>query len=172
MIGRRNNRLHRICARCLLTAGLVLTVHSAAHAEHADINLLVSQSQKQAEARDDTEPPQGGVNETPVFKMISSEPGTMQFVFVNLYPHREVPGAVVRYYITPIRELGQKDTPSPDDGHAVMKGQVTMPFKPKCRVGARLQFTLPEPGFYRVRVDTQNTQSDHEHFSAIDLIAE
>jgi hypothetical protein len=36
-------------------------------------------------------------------------------------------------------------------------------------VGARLNVRIDEPGIYLVRVDTQNTQSDHEHFSAIDL---
>ncbi len=52
--------------------------------------------------------------------MFAGEPGTMQFGFVNTYPHRDVPSvvvryAVVRYYVTPIRELGQKDTPAGDD---------------------------------------------------------
>jgi hypothetical protein len=156
----------------LLTVGLMLAVGSVARAEHGDINLSVSQSGKQVEAHADTEPPQGGLNETPVFKMKAGEPASLQFIFVNVYPHREVPGVTVRYYVTPIHEPGQKETPSPDDGHAVMRGQMTMPFKPQCRAGARLQFTLPAPGCYRVRIDTRNTQSDHEHFSAIDLVSE
>jgi len=159
--------------RCLLWSGLLVASGSIARAEHADINLLVSQAGKQAESHAETDPPPlGGMTKPPVFKMKAGEPGVMQFVFVNTYPHREIPGVIVRYYVTPIRELGQKETPSPDDGHAVTQGQVTTTFKPKCRVGARLQFTLPKPGCYRVRVDSRKTQSDHEHCSAIDLVAE
>jgi hypothetical protein len=52
---------------------------------------------------------------------------------------------------------------------AVAQGTVNMNFKPKCRVGARFNLRIDDPGIYVVRVDTQNTQSDHEHFSAIDL---
>ena len=37
---------------------------------------------------------------------------------------------------------------------------------------ARVSFTLKEPGVYLLRVQTANTKSDHEHFSAIDLQAE
>jgi hypothetical protein len=161
-----------ICAPWILAVGVLFLCSSAARAEHAAIDLLVSQSDKQAEAHADEEPPLGGLYETPVFNMKAGEPAVMQFIFVNIYPHRELPQATVRYYVIPIRELGQKETPSPDDGQAVVLGQVIMPFKPKCRVGARLQFTVPEPGLYRMRVDTLNTQSDHEHFSAIDLVVQ
>ena len=48
-------------------------------------------------------------------------------------------------------------------------GQFTMDFKPDCRVGTRFKFKISEPGFYSARVETLNSQSDHEHFSAIDL---
>jgi hypothetical protein len=47
-----------------------------------------------------------------------------------------------------------------------------MDFKPKCRVGARVTFKIAKPGLYLIRVQTINTQSDHEHFSAVDLQAE
>lgn len=161
-----------ICAPWILTIGIVSACGSAAYAEHASIDLLVSQLDKQAESHADEEPPLGGMLETPVFNMKAGEPAVMQFIFVNIYPHRELPDATVRYYVVPIRELGQKETPSPEDGQAVMLGQVKTPFKPKCRVGARLQFTVPEPGLYRMRIDTLNTQSDHEHFSAIDLVVQ
>ncbi len=29
---------------------------------------------------------------------------------------------------------------------------------------------IDTPGVYLIRVETRNTQSDHEHFSAIDLV--
>lgn len=172
MSGQQHTPWRRICAAGIVTLAVLLACSATVRAEHASIDLMVSQSNKQAEAHADEEPPLGGSFETPVFHMKAGEGAVMQFVFVNIYPHRETPNVTVRYYVIPIRQLGQKATPSPDDGQAVMQGQVTMPFKPKCRVGARLQFAVPEPGLYRMRVDTLNTQSDHEHFSAIDLVAE
>jgi hypothetical protein len=39
-------------------------------------------------------------------------------------------------------------------------------------VGARVAFRVPEPGVYLLRVDSFHTNSDHEHFAAIDLQAE
>ena len=57
----------------------------------------------------------------------------------------------------------------PDLDKAVTKGSFTLNFKPKARVGARVAFKIKEPGFYLLRVHTTNTNSDHEHFSAIDL---
>lgn len=172
MTWRLGARMTGTCVKSCTWLAALLAIGSQARAEHADISLLVAQSGVQVEAHADTEPPQGGWNKTPVFRMKAAEPGMMQFIFVNTYPHREIPGVTVQYYVTPIREPGQKNTPSPGDGNAVMQGRVVMPFKPQCRVGARLQFTLPQPGCYRVRIDTRNTNSDHEHFAAIDLIAE
>jgi hypothetical protein len=54
----------------------------------------------------------------------------------------------------------------------VTEGRFKSNFKPKCRVGARVAFTIKEPGIYLLRVDTSNTNSDHEHFSAIDVQVE
>jgi hypothetical protein len=52
------------------------------------------------------------------------------------------------------------------------QGSFTLNFKPKARVGARVTFKLSKPGVYLLRVQSENTQSDHEHFSAIDVQAE
>ena len=45
-----------------------------------------------------------------------------------------------------------------------------MDFKPGRKAGQRSTLKIDEPGAYLVRVETRNTQSDHEHFAAIDLI--
>ena len=66
------------------------------------------------------------------------------------------------------RAFGAKEVPDLKTS-AVTEGKVNMNFKPKCRVGARFNIRIDDPGIYLVRVETQNTQSDHEHFSAIDL---
>ena len=51
----------------------------------------------------------------------------------------------------------------------VTQGAATLDFKPKCRIGALLKFSIDTPGIYLVRVETRNTKRDHEHFAAIDL---
>jgi hypothetical protein len=36
-------------------------------------------------------------------------------------------------------------------------------------VGTRQHFTIRQPGNYLLRVESQRTQRDHEHFAAIDI---
>ena len=38
--------------------------------------------------------------------------------------------------------------------------------------GGRTGFTIDRPGAYLIRVESRETQSDHEHFAAVDLIVE
>ena len=158
-------------------------------AEHARIDLSVSRpegDEEQVSASADEEPPAGGVNEPPVLHVKVNEPLVLQFIFTNIYPHRVVEGVTVRYYVVHVTELGRKPAPSSIrqrtdaddesqpylDGGVVARGEFTMDFKPDCRVGTRLKFKITEPGLYSARVESLNTQSDHEHFSAIDLVAE
>ncbi len=164
-----------LCGRLLRFALIALTVSlfstPAAHAEHADISLLVISPDGRANANGDEEPPLGGRKKIPILKVKAKDPLVMQYFLTNLYPHKEHKGVIVRYYVVPIETLRQKSTPPLKDGF-LMQGKVVMNFKPKCRVGARFQFRIPNPGLYRVRIDTLNTQSDHEHFSSIDLEVE
>jgi hypothetical protein len=148
---------------------------SAARAEHAKIRLTVeSKSADTAEAFDDDEPPTGGRDKRVVAKVKVGEPLAMQFILTNVYPHEIRKDVIVRYYVVRIDKVRQKPTPvlketKPAD--IVAQGQVQMNWKPKCRVGARLKFRIRKAGVYRVKVETANTKSDHEHFAAIDLIA-
>ena len=159
-----------LCGALLaLAAGLAGV--SPAPAEHANIDLSVTARDGDAHAVTDEEPPEGGVIERPILQVRVDEPLVMQFFFTNIYPHGVVKGVTVRYYVVRIDELGQKETPSLEYGEVVVEGAVNMNFKPDCRVGARLRFRISEPGNYRVRVDSLNTASDHEHFAAIDIEA-
>jgi hypothetical protein len=149
-----------------------------AFAEHANINLRVfrldpvtGQSMEEAAATADQEPPAGGVQPRPLFKVKANEPLVMQFILVNTYPHGTNKDVAVRYFVVPEKSPRQKELPDPADG-AVTQGKFILNFQPKCRVGARVAFTVREPGVYLLRVDTLNTGSDHEHFSAIDLRVE
>jgi hypothetical protein len=42
--------------------------------------------------------------------------------------------------------------------------------KPGGKAGQRSTVKIDTPGVYLIRIETRNTHSDHEHFSAIDLV--
>ncbi len=160
----------------VVVTGLLVT--SVVSAEHASISLRVlrvdpatGQSKEEVEAGADQEPPVGGVAPRPMFKATPGEPLTLQFFFTNTYPHGVTKDVTIRYFVVKTTKVKQKETPDPRDG-AVVQGSFTLNFKPKSRVGARVPFTIREPGVYLLRVDSLNTQSDHEHFSAIDVVVE
>ncbi len=161
-------------ARLLLALLAAAAWQGAARAEHATIDLramridpATGQSAEEAAAHADQEPPPGGVNPRPLLKARANEPLVLQFILTNTYPHGDVKDVTVQYFVVREEKAGQKAVPDP--AHAALKGSFTMNFKPKCRVGARVGFTVREPGIYLLRVQTLNTNSDHEHFSAIDL---
>ena len=161
-------------AACLVVAALPL----AAHAEHARIDLTVSRVDADGavvgdavSASADQEPPAGGYNERPVAKFKAGEPLALQFVLTNTYPHGVKKDVTVRYYVVREEKPGQKSVPDLKKG-TLTEGQFTMNFKPKCRVGSRVLFSIKDVGVYLLRVETLNTDSDHEHFAAIDVQVE
>lgn len=175
--GLMNTRDTRTYAnRCLTLAALLLMTLACveARAEHAGIDLTVIGPDGQAAAQADEEPPVGGQNPRPKLVTHAGDPLVLQFFLTNKYPHATVKNVSVRYFVLRTGDLSLKTVPNLKR-HAedvVTQGKVTMNFKPDCRVGTRLQFQIDQPGIYLVRVETQNTQSDHEHFSAIDLVVE
>ena len=165
--------------RCtvLALAGLVAWP-LAAGAEHARIDLRLfrldpgtGQTRDEAHAYADTDPPAGGFNPRPLLKVKAGEPLVLQFVFTNTYPHGVKRNVTVRYFVVREEKARQKKVPALDRG-VVTQGHFKLDFKPKGRVGARVRFTIKERGVYLLRVESQNTDSDHEHFSAIDVKAE
>lgn len=170
--------------RAAVIVGVLIGFAPAARAEHATIDLRVSTSENEAAATADEAPPAGGREDPPVLNVKVNEPLVLQFFFTNTYPHRVVDHVTVRYYVVRVAKLGRKPRPSfsewaapgenplPLDEGVVTKGQFVMDFKPECRVGTRVKFRINEPGIYSARVESVNTQSDHEHFSAIDLVVE
>lgn len=154
-------------ARLLLSAACLAFIGSTAWAEHAVIKLQITSPDGKQESFADQEPPAGGIKRRPRISVTHGKPLIFEFVLTNAYPHKQIEGVVVRYFVV---RTGAFVKEVPDlKASAVTEGTVNMNFKPKCRVGARVNVRIDEPGIYLVRVDTQNTQSDHEHFSAIDL---
>jgi hypothetical protein len=161
-----------------LVAVVLGTMPLLAHAEHASINLRVlrvdaesSKTLDEAKAVADEEPPAGGINPRPICKVRVNEPLLLQFILTNIYPHGELKDVTVRYFVVREDKAGQKKLPDLSKG-TVVQGSFNVNLRPKARVGARAAFTIREPGVYLLRVDTANTKSDHEHFSAIDIQAE
>ena len=154
--------------RLFLSAVCLVLVASNAWAEHAVIKLQITSPDGKQESFADQEPPAGGIKRRPRISVAHGKPLVFEFVLTNAYPHKQIEGVVVRYFVVRTGAFGAKEVPDLKE-RAVTEGTVSMNFKPKCRVGARLNVRIDEPGIYLVRVDTQNTQSDHEHFSAIDL---
>jgi hypothetical protein len=145
-----------------------------ARAEHASIDLNIyrldagtGQTMGEASAHADQEPPAGGVSPRPVFKAKVNDSLVLQFFLTNTYPHGDLKDVTVNYFVVRQEKAGQKQLP--EMKNEVVKGSFTLNFKPKAKVGARMAFTVKEPGIYLLRVQTLNTNSDHEHFSAIDL---
>jgi hypothetical protein len=161
--------------RYALALLIELTWGTMGYAEHARITLRVAhldpatgRMSDETTASADTEPPTGGLNPRPVAQARVNEPLVMEFFFDNVYPHGEKKNVTVRYAVVREEKAGQKTLPDLSTG--VVTGKFTLNFKPKTRVaGARVAFTIKEPGVYLIRVDSVNTDSDHEHFSAIDL---
>ena len=138
-------------------------------AEHASIELTLSGGGRQVEAFTDQEPPAGGVQKRPVLTVKAGDPLVFQFFLTNVYPHGLVSNVTVRYRVSPV--AGEKEAKAAAPPRAtVTEGSMTLNFKPRCRVGSRVCFKAPAPGRYLVRVDTEGTKSDHEHFSAVELV--
>jgi hypothetical protein len=154
----------------LLTASTVAWMATtAAHAEHAKINLEVSTARENVTAFVDQTPPESGKNPRPVLKAKVNEPIRIKFMLTNVYPHKLLENVVVHFYIARQEKVGQKELPDLK-GDVVMETAFDMDFKPGTKAGQRSTVKIDTPGVYLIRLETKNTQSDHEHFSAIDLV--
>ena len=153
--------------------GLVLLALPAgrARAEHFDIDLTIEAGRDRQTAHSDTDPPFEGHQPRPVVKGKAGESLVLQFFFTSAFPHGVEKGVVVHYYVAPEKAVGQKGRP--DFGKDVVtEGQFVLDFKPKGKVGLRHRLRIDRPGVYLVRVESDHSDSDHEHFAALDLVIE
>ena len=156
----------------LIVASLVGTALAApALAEHARIELEVVGQDGQATARVDQTPPEWGKNPRPVLRVKAGEPVKVRFLLTNVYPHKTLANAVVHLFVAAEAKAGQKELPDLDDS-VVLESAFDVDLKPGAKVGQRSTIRIDRPGAYLIRVETRNTESDHEHFAAIDLVVE
>src|SRR4051812_21281923 len=155
--------------RHLLTFTLLAAVPASALAEHAKINLDISAAGEQVTAFVDQTPPEHGKNPRPVLKARAGDPIKIQWTLTNVYPHKTLENVVVHFYVAREQAVGQKPTPDLGvEANVVFESAFEMDFKPGAKAGARQTLRVDRPGVYLIRLETRQTQSDHEHFAAVD----
>jgi len=159
-------------AKGLFALLVVAMLACPAWAEHFDFDVTVTSAKDKARSSTDTYPPPQGRNPRPVCHAKMGEPLVFQFFMSSNFPHDAIKGVTVRYFIVPIPKVGSPDVPNSGDD-ALVSGHFIMDFKPDTgKVGLRQVFHAAKPGVYLVRVQSENSDSDHEHFSALDLVVE
>jgi hypothetical protein len=152
-------------------AVVVAAFPSAAFAEHAKVNLDVVTPSEQKTAHVDQTPPEWGKNPRPVVKAKVNDPIKIQWTFTNVYPHKTLENVVVHFFVVRQSKVGQKELPDMR-GDVVVESAFEMDFKPGAKAGQRNTLKIDTPGVYLVRVESRGTDSDHEHFAAVDLVVE
>jgi hypothetical protein len=155
-----------------VTTALVLALAfcGSVRAEHAKINLDVAVAGgEQVTAHVDQTPPESGKNPRPVIHARAGQPIRIHWILTNVYPNKTLQDVVVHFFIAPQEKVGQRELPTLGDD-VVLETAFDMDFQPGGKAGGRQTIRIDEPGVYLVRVETRQTQSDHEHFSAIDLV--
>jgi hypothetical protein len=150
-----------------LVAFLAMAINACA--EHAKINLDVTVGRETATAHVDQTPPDSGKSPRPVVKAKVNEQIRINYLLTNVYPHKTLENVVVHFYVARQDKVGQKELPDLK-GDVVTESAFDMDFKPGSKAGQRTTLKIDTAGVYLIRVETRNTQSDHEHFSAIDLV--
>jgi hypothetical protein len=137
---------------CLLVALMLVLPYPSANAEpsraeHAKITLDVTAKGETVTAFVDQTPPEHGKNPRPTIKAKEGEAIKIQYMLTNVYPHKTLENVVV-------------------------ESAIEMDFKPGAKAGSRMTLRAPKAGTYLIRIESRQTQSDHEHFAAVDLIVE
>ena len=147
---------------------LLALLASSARAEHFDIKLTATAPNGTSkEAFADETPPIGGLNPRPVLRAKAGDTIAFQFIMTNVYEHESARNAGVRFYIVREQRAGQKAVPPLVNLTA--EGSFTFDLKPKAKIGGKERVVIAQPGIYLLRVESQRTQREHEHFAAIDL---
>lgn len=142
-----------------------------AGAEHFEITLSVQTSQGRAESGWDTFPPEGGLNPRQSVTAAAGEEVQVEWRLRSEFPHGVMKKVVIRLYVAPEREAGQKAPPLPGTPR-VVDNSFTADFLPHHSARGAFRFRAPAPGAYLVRLQSETTQTEHghEHFGAVDLV--
>ncbi len=153
----------------------ILLCTGPAIAEHFNIVVQAeSGNDKVATNSTDTTPPIGGVNPRPVLILKSGALVKITWTMASGFPHGTMKKVGVHFFVVRQQALGQKPVPDPAGAGGVVDNTFSMDFEPTSVASGSVQFRAPEPGFYLVRVQSEDTHVEHghEHFSALDLNVE
>jgi hypothetical protein len=154
----------------LVTFLTLMAWAAPARAEHFEIELTVQTPREKVTSHSDTSPPPQGLNPRPACHAKRGEDLVLQFFFTSNFPHGTKKNVGVHYFIQ--RQHRPGDKPIEPADRDFLSGKLVMNFKPDGRAGLRQQFHIDVPGAYLVRVESDQSDSDHEHFSALDLIVD
>ena len=152
---------------------LLLGFASGAYAEHFEIQLTVSTPKDKAIAFADTFTPdkQQGMKPRPVCHAKAGDELILQFFCASNFPHDSIKNVTIRYFVVAQDKVAQDAVPAREN--SIMQGHFIMDFKPTAgKVGLRQKLKIDKAGVYLVRVESENSDNDHEHFAALDLIIE
>ena len=151
--------------------GAVALLVRRAAAEHFDIALKAQVDRQLAEASTDTTPPLGGVNPRPVLHMKATDTVHINWKLKSIFPHGSMKNVTIHFFVVREKDLGQKPCPDPAGPAGILNNSFTMDFSPTGVSSGAVTMTLPGPGNYLVRVQSEDTheEHDHEHFSALDI---
>ena len=94
--------------RLLLSAVCLALAASNAWAEHAVIKLQITSPDGKQESFADQEPPAGGIKRRPRISVTHGKPLVFEFVLTNAYPHKQIEGVVVRYFVVRTVAFGRE----------------------------------------------------------------
>lgn len=153
-----------------------------ARAEHYLIELSVESPRGTVQAPTDPDDEPDTYRPTPAAVVQHGEPLVLQFVMTNVYPHETRRDIGVHYWIRRQADDATPETidtsaPSEDGDGATaadakelpLDGRFVVNFKPKGMAGLRQKLRLHDPGTYLLRVQSEHSHSDHEHFSQLIL---
>jgi hypothetical protein len=160
----------------LLAAAVAVTAFGAVlfrpvRAEHFDIRITLRGRAGEARAGWDTSPPEGGVNPRQVLQAAAGEELTLEWELSSVYPHGTMRRVVIRIFVAPEAEIGQRREP-PADAPRVIDNSFTADFLPHHKARGHVRFRVADRGNYLVRLESEETQKGHghEHFAAVDLL--
>lgn len=165
--------VYKGAAACAAVLLLGMFAERTSSAEHFKVALRVKDGGSQVEAFMDTTPPIGGVNPRPVLNVRAGDEIQVAWRMTSAYPHGVMKGVGVHFFVVREAAVGQKPVPDPAGPAGIVDNSFTMDFAPGASASGAIRFHIDSPGNYLVRVQSENTWQEHghEHFSAVDLVA-
>ena len=154
----------------LLLTVLTLRFIPGASASHLAIDLTVDGRPRAVHAGADTMPPENGKNPRPLVHVWIGEGVKLHWSVKNT-EGTKLDTLLVHVFIVPEAQAGQKEVPDPRKG-AIWETISATALDPGKETHGQAEVPISEPGTYLVRVESMFTQHTHEHFAAVDLVAE